>query len=288
MDAAGCAASQRDADRDRVSDEADKCPNTPAAEAVDAGGCSPGQRDADNDAVIDNLDRCRGTPAGESVDAEGCSASQKDDDKDGVMNIADRCPDTVAGEQVDEAGCAATQRDADSDAVLDAADQCPDTPAGSPVDPRGCPRDSDADKIPDGLDTCPNTPNGQAVDEKGCPVLFERGARSVLLRGVTFQTGKAILTPEAQAVLKDVAGQLAASPEYRVQVSGYTDNTGSRATNLRLSRARAQAVEQFLEANGVSPAQVTSKGFGPDNPVASNRTAAGRSQNRRVELIRIN
>jgi OOP family OmpA-OmpF porin len=204
------------------------------------------------------------------------------------MDNADRCPDTAAGQQVDQAGCAANQRDTDSDGVRDDADQCPDTPADTPVDARGCPRDSDGDKVPDPVDACPDTPNGKAVDEKGCPVLFEQGARTVILRGVTFQTGKAILTPEAQEVLKDVAAQLAASPDYRVQVSGHTDNTGSRATNRRLSLARAQAVEQFLEANGVSPAQLTSQGFGPDKPIASNRTAAGRAQNRRVELTRIN
>jgi outer membrane protein OmpA-like peptidoglycan-associated protein len=57
---------------------------------------------------------------------------------------------------------------------------------------------------------------------------------------------------------------------------------------MRLSKARAQAVEKFLEANGVSPAQTTSAGFGPDKPIASNKTAAGRAKNRRVELNRLN
>jgi outer membrane protein OmpA-like peptidoglycan-associated protein len=89
-------------------------------------------------------------------------------------------------------------------------------------------------------------------------------------------------------VLQNAAQQLAATPEVRVQVSGYTDNTGSRSANIRLSQARAQTVERFLEATGVSPAQVSSKGLGPENPVASNRTAAGRAKNRRVELTRIN
>jgi OOP family OmpA-OmpF porin len=57
---------------------------------------------------------------------------------------------------------------------------------------------------------------------------------------------------------------------------------------MRLSQARAVAVEKFLEANGVSPAQLTAKGYGPDKPVASNKTVAGRAQNRRVELVRLN
>jgi OmpA-OmpF porin, OOP family len=277
-----------DKDKDKVKDKADQCPGTPEGKAVDAAGCAASQRDTDRDQVNDETDRCANTPAGEQVDGAGCSASQKDDDKDRVLNPADRCPDTAAGEQVDPAGCAANQRDTGGDKVNDAADECADTPAGSPVDPRGCPRDSDADKVSDALDACPGTPNGQAVDEKGCPLLFQPGARTVVLRGVTFQSGKTVLTPEAEAVLKDVAGQLAASPEYRVEVAGHTDNTGSRATNLRVSQARALTVERFLEANGVSPAQLTSKGYGPDKPVASNKTSAGRAQNRRVELTRIN
>ena len=156
------------------------------------------------------------------------------------------------------------------------------------MDARGCGRDSDADKIADAVDRCPATPNGQAVDENGCPILFQKGERTVTLQGVTFETGKSTLTPESEAVLQDAAQQLAASPEIRVQVSGYTDNTGSRATNVRISKERAAAVERFLEANGVSPSQVTSKGFGPDNPVASNKTAEGRAKNRRVELTRTN
>jgi OOP family OmpA-OmpF porin len=255
---------------------------------VDAQGCSAEQKDADKDAVSDNQDRCKNTPAGEAVDAEGCSDSQKDDDRDSVMNTADRCPNTPAGQKADQNGCTPNQLDADSDGVADATDQCPNSLKGESVDSRGCGRDSDGDKVADVQDRCPSTPNGQAVDENGCPILFQQGARTVTLQGVVFATGKSALTPQSEAVLQDVAKQLAASPDVRVQVSGYTDNTGSRAANLRLSQARAATVERFLEANGVSPAQVTSKGFGPDKPVASNKTAAGRAKNRRVELIRIN
>ena len=125
------------------------------------------------------------------------------------------------------------------------------------------------------------------VNENG-PILFQKQARTVTLRGVNFQTGKATLTPEARVVLRDIAAQLVENPQYRVQISGHTDNTGSRAANLRLSIARARRVETSLEANGVPRRQVTSKGFGPAVPVASNTTAAGRAQNRRVELHRTN
>jgi outer membrane protein OmpA-like peptidoglycan-associated protein len=288
VDASGCSASQRDTDSDGVKDSADRCANTPAGEKVDAEGCSPGQKDNDADGVIDNIDKCPGTPAGEQVDQSGCGPSQRDEDGDGVKDIADKCPATPAGAQVDADGCAPDQRDADADGVTDNLDQCPDTPAGSPVDTRGCPRDSDADGVPDGVDKCPSTPTGQAVDETGCPKLFEGAKKTVILQGVTFATGKSELTEDDKVILVDVARSLSANPSVRVQVGGHTDNTGSRTTNMRLSKARAQTVEKFLEANGVSPAQVTSAGFGPDTPVASNKTAEGRAMNRRVELKRLN
>jgi outer membrane protein OmpA-like peptidoglycan-associated protein len=288
VDASGCAESQRDTDSDKVNDAADRCPNTPNGEAVDGAGCSAGQKDADKDRVTDTADRCPSTPSGEPVDPNGCSEGQKDDDKDGVVNPADRCPNTPEGETPDPYGCVLSQQDQDADKVGDAADECPNSLPGESVDSRGCGRDADGDKVADAKDVCPATPNGQAVDENGCPILFQRGEKSVTLQGVTFETGKTTLTPESEAVLKDAAQQLAANPDIRVQVSGYTDNTGSRATNVRISKARAAAVEKFLEANGVSPAQVTSQGFGPDKPVASNKTAEGRAKNRRVELTRTN
>jgi outer membrane protein OmpA-like peptidoglycan-associated protein len=288
VDADGCAAVQRDADRDRVNDEADRCPNSAPGAAVEADGCAPGPRDGDQDGVVDSADRCQATPLGERIDAEGCSASQKDDDNDAVMNNADRCPNSQPGQPVDGAGCTPGPQDSDHDGVMDTVDQCPNTPTGELVNARGCTRDSDGDGIPDARDHCGSTPAGEKTDENGCPILFKKGARTVILRGVTFQPGKARLTPEGRDVLRDIATQLVENPEYRIQISGHTDNTGSRAANLRLSLARARTVETFLEANGVPPRQLTSKGFGPDVPIASNKTAAGRSKNRRVELNRTN
>lgn len=280
----------KDKDQDGVGDKLDQCPSTPVGKAVDGAGCAASQKDGDRDGVNDEADRCPGTAAGELVDAEGCSSAQKDDDRDGVPNTADRCAGTLAGQKVDSTGCVPVPPDGDKDGVPDSADQCPTSPAGEPVNPLGCPvrRDSDADGVHDGLDLCPNTPKGETINENGCTILFQKQARSVILRGVNFQTGRATLTPEARDVLRDIASQLVENPQYRVQISGHTDNTGSRAANLRLSIARARTVETFLEANGVPRTQVTSKGFGPEVPIAPNTTAAGRAQNRRVELHRTN
>ena len=78
-----------------------------------------------------------------------------------------------------------------------------------------------------------------------------------------------------------------ANASIRVQVGGHTDNTGSAAVNRRLSAARANAVRDYLISKGVAADRLTAVGFGPRKPVASNRTAEGRAQNRRVELTRL-
>jgi OOP family OmpA-OmpF porin len=71
--------------------------------------------------------------------------------------------------------------------------------------------------------------------------------------------------------------------ELRLEIQGHTDSSGQRDDNLRLSRKRAEAVKAYLVAQGLSPDRLDAKGFGPDRPVASNRTEAGRARNRRIE-----
>jgi len=210
-----------------------------------------------------------------------------DSDNDGVPDLADKCPNTPAGTQVDAVGCPVPQ-DADHDGVVDSLDKCPNTPPGTRVDESGCPVDSDHDGIPDTLDKCPDTPAGTQVDATGCPVVFEEQKSTVVLKGVNFQLDKAVLLPAAQDVLDRVAAGLVANPDVRVEVAGYTDNSGARAHNVRLSQARAEAVRTYLIQKGVPADRLMAKGYGPDNPVASNATSAGRAQNRRVELHRLN
>jgi outer membrane protein OmpA-like peptidoglycan-associated protein len=280
-----------DKDKDAVEDGADRCPGTPAGETVDAGGCGASQRDTDSDKVNDSADRCPDTASGAAVDAEGCSAEQKDADADGVTDGSDKCRDTPKGEPVDASGCSASQLDTDGDKVMDNADKCAETPTGATVDAQGCSPeqlDSDADTVSDAVDQCKDTPAGQVVDEKGCPQLFETGAKTVVLEGVTFESGATELNDASKAILLNVANSLVANPDVHVEIGGHTDNTGSRKANTRVSQARADAVQDFLEANGVAVGQTTAKGYGPDKPVASNKTAEGRAQNRRVELKRTN
>ena len=112
----------------------------------------------------------------------------------------------------------------------------------------------------------------------------ERGL-VLTLGDVLFETGKAELRPGALQNLYPLVTFLQKYPERRAVIEGYTDSVGSDAYNLDLSERRADAVRDFLLQNGVNPAQLTTRGYGKASPVASNATAEGRQQNRRVELI---
>lgn len=275
----GCSASQRDGDGDGVKDNLDRCPNSPAGSTVDAAGCPP---DADGDKVPDTIDKCPNSPPGSVVDATGCPP---DTDGDRVIDALDKCPNTPVGTVVDANGC---PKDSDGDKVLDVNDKCPSTPPGEQVDAAGCSasqRDTDGDGVKDNADKCPNSAPGSRVDATGCaPVLFESGKKALILEGVTFETGKATLTPGSAATLDRVAQALQDNQAVTVEIGGHTDNTGSRATNVRLSKARAEAVKSYLVSKGVTATRMTTKGYGPDAPVGDNKTAVGRGMNRRVEL----
>jgi outer membrane protein OmpA-like peptidoglycan-associated protein len=107
----------------------------------------------------------------------------------------------------------------------------------------------------------------------------------VSLQDVLFDVGRASLRSGAQARLDQLAAVLRNYPERRVLVEGFTDSTGSEETNLTLSQARAEAVRAALMAKGVAANRIDVRGFGESRPIASNATAAGRQQNRRVEVV---
>jgi outer membrane protein OmpA-like peptidoglycan-associated protein len=278
VDSRGC---PLDSDRDGVYDGLDACPNTPEHAEVDARGCP---KDSDGDGVYDGIDKCPNTPTGARVDATGCPI---DSDGDGVPDGIDQCPNTPKGATVDATGCPI---DSDHDGVPDGLDKCPNTPPGTEVDTVGCPRvkDSDGDGVDDSKDKCPGTAPGTKVDAAGCPILFTEARTPVVLRGVTFETGRSALKPDSYTILDIVAASLVANPNIKVEIAGHTDKTGSLATNTRLSQARAEAVRAYLATKGVAPERMVAKGYGPTQPVATNTTAAGRAQNRRVELRQTN
>ncbi len=261
-------AAPRDSDGDGVTDDLDRCPDTPRGVAVDGSGCP---LDSDRDGVYDYLDKCPETPRGATVDANGCPL---DSDGDGVYDYQDKCPGTPKGVAVDSRGC---PPDSDGDGVADYLDKCPNTPRGAAVDAKGCPLDSDGDGVFDYLDKCPGTARGIAVDEKGCPLTFTLH--------LEFDTNKADIRPAYHPRLKEAADFIAKYRGYQILVGGHTDDRGASEYNQGLSLRRAESVRKYLiEKFGVDGKLLNAQGFGEDRPVAGNNTAEGRQRNRRVEV----
>lgn len=115
--------------------------------------------------------------------------------------------------------------------------------------------------------------------------LSEKG--SIALHNILFDTGKATIKPESSKELQLVIDVLKADATLKVEIQGHTDNTGVKAANLTLSQQRADAVRDYLiTTGGIGTARLTAVGFGDTKPVAPNTTEAGKSQNRRVELVK--
>lgn len=113
-----------------------------------------------------------------------------------------------------------------------------------------------------------------------------RGMVITLSGSVLFTSGKSELLPAAQLKLNDVAKALTEQdPDSKIVVEGYTDSQGSDATNQELSQKRAQSVRDYLVSRGIAADRVTSEGFGPGKPIADNKSAEGRANNRRVEIV---
>jgi outer membrane protein OmpA-like peptidoglycan-associated protein len=273
------AAAVRDSDGDGVPDEQDRCPGLrgPLANA----GCPV--TDSDGDGIDDTLDKCP-DQKGPAVNG-GCP--DFDSDQDGVVDRLDKCPETPGPPPT---GC--PSNDQDGDGVPDAQDRCPDQAGSKEND--GCPDiDSDGDGIVDRVDKCPFDPevfNGVA-DDDGCPdpgpALAElQTDRIVVLEPIQFDK-KNKVEPRSHRVLGVVAKLLELHPEIlRVRIEGHTDNKGSAIDNLDISKARATAVRRHLiDVAGIDGKRLTAQGFGPDRPVADNKTEAGRAKNRRIEFF---
>ncbi|MBK8234358.1 MAG: OmpA family protein [Deltaproteobacteria bacterium] len=162
-------------------------------------------------------------------------------------------------------------------------------PASSePASSEPAPSDRDGDGIVDGDDRCveqPETRNG-FEDADGCPdaVPSELAAFTGTLEGIAFDLDRDTITPASKPVLERAAALLEKFPGAKVEISGHTDATGSREHNLDLSRRRAEAVAKWLADAGIDAARMTTRGAGPDEPIAENRTAKGRAKNRRIEF----
>ena len=129
-----------------------------------------------------------------------------------------------------------------------------------------------------------SVPAGGMEDRLIAYLAAPSGAKAFDFDRLEFETGSTALTPRSRAQITDIARILSAYPQVRVQIAGYTDNTGNEAANQALSRGRAEAVMNALRENGAPAANLTAEGFGSQDPIASNASEDGRARNRRVTL----
>ena len=275
----------------------DKCP-TESGPANNE-GCPLGEPDTDGDGLCDAW----------------VTEKKMLDQFDDICKGIDQCP-TEAGPEWAK-GCPMDNPDVDNDSLCASwvfeksmhdqfKDLCPTkTPDRCPTENgpawnKGCPFDDDPDPDGDGacsewvatkklqkqfanvctgIDRCPDEPG---ADGHGCPVQAPEK-----LTGVTFKSGKATLESNAKTVLKGVAKKLTTEDRYKelnIVIQGHTDNVGKSAKNQKLSLDRAKAVMNLLIKSGVDKKRIKAVGCGDTAPVADNKTADGREENRRIEM----
>lgn len=115
-------------------------------------------------------------------------------------------------------------------------------------------------------------------------VVEVKGDRILVKKAVHFVTGEARLAPDAAALLDAVVDVLVANKNIKIRIEGHTDNVGAEEANVTLSKARAEAVANYLAEQGIDRGRLSSEGFGSSRPIAPNLTRVGREQNRRVEF----
>jgi OOP family OmpA-OmpF porin len=221
------------------------------------------------------------------VAPDGCPlpppAEEPDTDGDGFKDSVDACVD-VPGTGPD--GCP----DTDGDGFKDNVDKCPQV-AG--VAPDGCPPpDTDGDGIIDANDKCINEPESKNnyQDADGCPDEVPKAVAkfSGVIKGIYFDVNKDTIKSNSAATLNSAVKVLKEFPDVNVEISGHTDSDGDRDYNVDLSRRRAESVKKFLVDKGIESNRLHTRGVGPDEPVADNKTKKGKALNRRIEFKLMN
>ncbi|MBI2722702.1 MAG: OmpA family protein [Bacteroidetes bacterium] len=258
-----------DKDGDGITDAEDKCPEEKGL--AEFKGCP----DRDGDKIIDKDDEC----PDESGIAEfmGCP----DRDGDGTPDKYDACPDLFGPKEYK--GCP----DKDADGLLDKEDACPDV--AGPKENKGCPwPDTDKDGFLDKDDACPTIAG--VAEFKGCPPpppikAAEQKIIEKAFQSLEFATGKDIIKAKSYPSLNGLATLLQTHKgDWKLKLSGHTDNQGNAEKNMELSEKRAKAVKAYLVKKGVPADNVMVDWYGQTMPIADNATEPGRQKNRRVEM----
>lgn len=254
-----------DMDGDGIADKDDSCPDQPGMR--NTGGCP----DTDGDGLIDSKDDCP-EDAG-LVSFGGCP----DTDGDGIADKDDACPNEAG--RKDRKGCPVV--DSDADGVSDDKDDCPNVKGL--VTMNGCP-DTDGDGVIDELDKCPTTAGTK--NGNGCPEIEkeDKATLDLAVKAIEFETGSARIKSRSFGDLDQIASILKKYPNYAVAINGHTDSQGDADKNLILSTNRAKSCQDYMIKKGIKSNRISYKGFGETEPIADNKTAAGRQKNRRVEF----
>lgn len=229
--------------------------------------------DKDADGIADEKDKC--------PDVAGLAkfAGCPDKDGDGIPDSRDQCPDVFG--LVKYKGCPVPDRDGDG--VNDEEDRCP-TVAGV-AKYAGCPApDKDGDGVTDDEDKCPTVSGPRS--NQGCPEIRQEVKKRLefATRAIQFETGKAVIKAQSFTLLDEIVGILKEYTDYNMEIHGHTDNIGSAESNMILSKERASAVKTYFVSKGIDVERLESEGYGDTQPKSDNKTAAGRADNRRVEL----
>lgn len=264
----------KDTDGDGIYDKDDACPET--AGTKEFNGCP----DSDGDKIIDKDDACPEVAG--LKEFNGCP----DTDGDGIADKDDDCPEVAGLKSLK--GCP----DQDGDGVTDKSDKCPSVKG--PKDNSGCPwPDTDGDGVLDKDDKCvdvkgPASNNGCPEEPKKVepakPTTEVTNTLNKYAQTILFNTNKSSFQKATMPVLANIVTILKQYPDTKFTIHGYTDNVGKAAANLKLSKDRAAAVKNHFIKNGIAADRLSSEGFGAANPIANNKTAAGKAKNRRVEI----
>ena len=255
----------KDTDKDGIPDNKDACPEVPGLKEFN--GCP----DTDGDGIPDKDDAC---PQVKGLkEFNGCP----DTDGDGIADKDDACPEVAGPKEFN--GCP----DTDGDGIADKDDKCPDV--AGPAENGGCPwPDTDGDGVLDKDDQCPN--EAGPASNNGCPEPNDDDQKRLnqYAKTILFDTGKATIKFQSAEVLNQIINVLKKFPKSRFRIEGYTDSTGNKQKNITLSQNRADAVKIYLIQGGIDQSRLESIGYGPEKPIASNKTRKGRELNRRVEI----
>jgi OOP family OmpA-OmpF porin len=249
-----------------------------------------GIADIDGDHIADARDKCplEAEDRDGFEDDDGCP--DLDNDKDGVPDAYDKCPLEAEDRDGFEDGDGCPDPDNDKDQIADASDKCPLEAEDRDgfEDDDGCPDpDDDQDGVADADDSCPREAGPAA--SHGCPKKYQHivvtDQKIELRQKIFFGTNRAAILPQSFGLLSEIGAVLRSRPSMRLRVEGHTDTIGPRDRNMTLSQARAEAVKEHLIGLGVAGERLEAVGYGPDQPIETNRTTAGREKNRRVEFV---